>query len=1053
MRARSGSEPVRAYEQTPNENSRIHFERSTRTFRLYSRSTLYAFHVDDHGRLEHLYWGPALDKSLDLLYLRSANVPLTFETADDDDDIAEKNFHESPAAFQTDLLGRTTSEIRAAWKEHRGQKSDVYRRRVENTSWRLFGVRNQDPHEVEKIRKRAERLKTLPTLGSQLSEEKSNRRRVRKTMGKDARAAVEMPFAGKPSKITRSATALGLNKLTNLSQSTSASLQNAIGDRFGKGSIKHEYSDYGTGDFRPPSFRCGFSNGSTTSPVRYVKHVIFPGRSQMDDPCMPHVRVKAEDSAALATTLVVTLQDHVSGFEIDLIYTVMHHHDAIIRSTRFRNAASKSGKTRARGGQDTVLLSKAMSTSLDFECEAGGYYLTHLAGSWARERHIKNIKLQQGCFTYGSTRGTSSHAHNPFVMLTRGAPPNEEYGMAFGFGLVYSGNHIVEAHQNEVGRVRLNIGINPETFNWNLQQGESFQTPECVCVCSPRGTGGLSREFHCIIREHILPPSWSLAPPPPIMLNSWEARYFDVSHDAIVQMAVDAKKLGIEMIVLDDGWFGERHSDTTSLGDWYPNMKKFPLGIRGLAHELDSMGMKMGLWFEPEMVSADSELYRKHPDWCLHVPGRPRQTGRNQLVLDMGRKDVRDYLFDAISNILQKASISYVKWDMNRYLTEVFSTKLPAQDQGRVAHQFILGTYSLLHKLFIEEFPNVLLESCSGGGGRFDMGMLFFSPQIWTSDNTDAKCRLNIQYGTSLVYPAQCMGSHYSVVPNHITMGMSRSRTRALVAMCGTFGYELDLDEFFLKRSLDNTPFEGSNQSEFTNLSMSPVDHGRDESVDYKGSGTHVGIHSDSTLKEQFEIKEHIRVYRETRHIVRGGDLFRIWSPFKKSTDNASEFSACAWMYVLPDQSEALVFIFNMGTPHWSTLLPRIRLKGLSDRNIYSVSEPLPNSLTRMQGNLKVVETEDPVYLLGADVRKMSGGSLMHLGLPIKFFSDDDAILFHLTTKSPIVPNVLASSNLGKFEKATSSTSFSSLTRSTTPPPYISDMLHEIDDFDCNVEF
>jgi alpha-galactosidase len=990
-------------------------------------------------------------------------VPLTFETADDDEEEGDKYSRQTPepAAFQAALLGKTPAEIRAAWKEHRGDKSDVYRRRVENTSWRLFAVRHQGPEEVARLRRRAQVLKDLPPISSFSSAEtRAAAPAKRQTRGFSRAQTVlglnrmlvggqagEGRFAQAIPGVPRSTTpfpspmgsawhgAAGADGRDASSPSTSApsgGAASSLGGRFGKGSIKHEYSDYGTGDFRPPSFRLGYADGSTTSPLHYVRHVITPGRLPMDDPCMPHVRVAgrpagptgpADSHAGAATTLVVTLQDRHTGFEVDLIYTVLHRHDAIVRSTRFRNS-SRPGK--GDGEDGVVSLSRGMSMSLDLECEAGGYYLTHLAGSWARERHVKTIKLQQGCFSFGSTRGTSSHAHNPFVVLTRGQEPAEETGMTFGFGLVYSGNHVIEAHQNEVGRVRLNIGINPDTFSWNLGRGETFQTPECVCVCSAAGSGGMSRIFHDVIREHILPPNWARAPPPPIMINSWEAQYFDVSHDSIVQMAVDAKRLGIEMVVLDDGWFGERHSDTTSLGDWTPNTTKFPLGIRGVAHELDSMGMKMGLWFEPEMVSAKSELYKKHPDWCLHVPGRARQTGRNQLVLDMGRQDVCDYLYDAISNILSTAKISYVKWDMNRYLTEVFSARVSSRDQGRVAHRFVTGTYSLLRRIFTESFPDVLLESCSGGGGRFDMGMLFFSPQVWTSDNTDARCRLKIQHGTSLAYPAQCMGSHYSVVPNHITMSMSRSRSRALVAMCGTFGYELDLGETFAGVQDDEEGGGvsasvggvtrggvlggggGGGSSSGSSSSGSCGSHGGGG-----GGGSHVGSRADSDrVKERQKIRDHIRVFKEIQHIVREGDLYRIWSPFENREGNAAEFSACAWMYVLKDRSEAVVFVFNMGTPHWSTLMPRIRLRGLMEEAVYSVSEPLPNSLTRMQGNLKVIETEDPVFLLGAQVRKMSGGAMMHMGLPIKFFSEDDAILFHVTTRNPISSSLSKGSGL-----------------------------------------
>jgi alpha-galactosidase len=887
--------------------------------------------------LEHLYWGVDLGEKVSLTYLQRANVKLTFQTAPSEDVL-------TPAG-PIDAVKSTAETMTPskAWKKYRGAH-DVYRRRAENASWRIWGR-----HRLGKP--------NTPASPSPLD----------KT---PARASSPVPVWGR----NRSFSSTELFKMSSSSGPTSVlhkkknvaphhadtgPVAAAKKELVGPGTIKQEFSDHGTGDFRSPSFQVSYEkDGSFVSPLTYKSHKIINGRLPMKVAHMPHIRSWAANKAEEAdfgTTLVVTLVDSFTNLEVDLNYTVVHDHDVLLRSTVFRNPTRAQvlfdNSPNARNTHvGTATIHRAMSASLDFENERGGYQLTYLSGSWARERHVEHTRIQPGLFSIGSTRGTSSHVHNPFAVLSRGSQePRETDGDVFGFALVYSGNHIVEAEGNEVGRVRFNIGIHPTGFCWSLPPGAEFQTPECVMVYSQNGLGGMSRIFHRLFLNHLIPKQWA-ARPQPILLNSWEAQYFDVSHDAITEMAMEANKLGIEMIVLDDGWFGKRNDANSSLGDWFPNRDKFPFGIRGCAHSIESMGMKMGLWFEPEMVSTDSELYRAHPDWCLHVPGRPSQRGRNQLVLDMGRADVRAYLLKKISKILKSASISYVKWDMNRYLTEVFSLQLQKANQGEASHRFMMGTYELLHS-FVTAFPDLLLETCSGGGGRFDPGMLYYSPQIWTSDNTDAMNRVPIQYGTSLLYPARCMGSHYSVSPNHITMRQCRSRTRAFVAMCGTFGFEL-------------------------NLHTIPMD-------------------------ERKMIPQYIRVHREVREIVNSGDLFRLWSP--------SDAPSAAWMYVTVDRKKAVVFAFNMGMRHWSDLMPTLRLQGLDQGTDYAVTEPMPNEFTRKEDNLQVVRATEPSYQLRQPKVWLSGAALMEAGLPIQFFASDDATCFVLTAESKAGQDVAAS--------------------------------------------
>ena len=983
-------------------NKFVTFHRKTGVFELRPGNMLYAFCINAGGHLEHLYWGQNIVENASLSYLQSSNVKLAFQTEAPPIDVKHKQ-----KEFVQQLIEREKrKDIRPqqVWKNFRGS-NDVYRKRTENISWRMW-TRNRTKGISEGGKLVDDMVTALPrvdfkkqnvmakrALSKEYGATESEKRRSENPLIKDGTDSKNIDITainngnisksnnstkhdssengtgrspggkrgGRQSPTLTFSKNFSVSNLQDLwegedpgqNQHINSFLISEVYRRkksiVGKGAIKHEYSDFGTGDFRSPSFRLSYtSDGSHISPILYKSHRIIPGKVEMKDKCMPHIRSWAKTPAEekkFATTLIITMSDKHTGFEIDLIYTVIHNHDVIVRSTVFRNPLSVNGRQGNNYGKGnnpirySARLHRVMSATVDFENERGGYYCTYLSGSWARERIVEETKLQPGTFSIGSTRGTSSHVHNPFFAISRGGPSNENNGDIFGFALVYSGNHVMEAERNEVGRIRINAGINPMCFSWALNPGDEFQTPECVMVYSSTGIGGMSRTFHTLFLDHLLPKEWSHMHPP-ILLNSWEAKYFDVSHDNIIQMATQASNLGIEMIVLDDGWFGERNDANTSLGDWEANRKKFPYGIRGCAQAVNSVGLKMGLWFEPEMISVNSKLYQQHPDWCLHVPGRPMQRGRNQLVLNMGRTDVRDYLYKCISKIIEKANIAYIKWDMNRYLTEVFSVELENSRQGETSHRFMLGTYDLLNRI-VNQFPHVLLETCSGGGGRFDPGMLYFSPQIWTSDNTDALNRVDIQYGTSLLYPARAMGSHYSMSPNHITMRQCRSRTRAFVAMCGTFGFELNLGTI--------------------------------------------------SVEERGYVSKFIDMYKEVRDVVAFGNLYRLWDP--------KEDFCAAWMYVSYDRQNAAVFVFNTGMRHWSDLMPTLRLQGLAKNTLYEITEPMPNEFTRKEDNLQVVRATEPSYQLSSKVVYLRGSTLMLAGIPVKFFAADDAVCFKLTAK------------------------------------------------------
>ena len=539
-----------------------------------------------------------------------------------------------------------------------------------------------------------------------------------------------------------------------------------------------ELPSVGTGWYGDPAVQAIGPDGNNITKLRFADYKILPHKEPLEG--LPSV---GSGSARLENdeTLEILLKDELTGLQAILSYTVLHMGDyaALARSMRLTNA-----------GSDELLLTHMASAG--FSLPSRRYEVLHLRGAWARERHIVRTPLGQGSIRVQSQRGASGHEENPFIALL--APETtENAGSVYGLSLVYSGSFLAEAQVSPFDRTYVSIGLNPMTHQWHLAPGETFQCPEAVLVYSHEGVNGMSRIYHKLYRDHLCRSEWA-GKERPILINNWEATYFDFDERKLLSLAKKASSLGIELLVLDDGWFGVRNDDRRSLGDWYVNPEKLPHGLSGIAKKVSELGMKFGLWVEPEMISPDSDLYRAHPDWCLHAPGRSRTEGRHQLILDLSREDVQDYLIRVLTSVFSSADISYVKWDMNRNMTESFSALLPPRLQMETQHRYILGLYRVLDTL-TQAFPHILFESCSGGGGRFDPGMLYFMPQTWTSDDSDAVERLKIQYGTSLVYPASAMGAHVSAVPNHQIGRITSMNMRADVAIGGNFGFELDLDK------------------------------------------------------------------------------------------------------------------------------------------------------------------------------------------------------------------------------------------------------------------
>ena len=623
--------------------------------------------------------------------------------------------------------------------------------------------------------------------------------------------------------------------------------------------VKQEYGVYGSSDYRFPAVEILQENGSRISDFCYKGHQITPGKPKLAG--LPATYVEEENEAQ---TLTLVLEDPVTGIELELLYTIFSQGGIVARSAHFSNS-----------GSAPVHLLKAMSLCMDLpDCD---YDWIQFSGAWARERHPRVRHLEQGIQSIASMRGHSSHEHNPFLILKR--PFTDEFhGEALGFSLIYSGNFLAQAEVDTHGTARVLLGINPEWFDWKLEPGQTFQTPEAVMVYTDQGLNHMSQTFHRLYQKRLARGFWRDRERP-ILVNNWEATYFDFTEEKILDLAKTAARTGIELFVLDDGWFGKRLSDRSGLGDWRANPDRLPQGISGLAKKIEALGMKFGLWFEPEMTNPDSDLYRNHPDWILSVPGRAKSQGRHQYVLDFSRSEVVDAIFQMMSEILKDGHVSYVKWDMNRSITECWSAALPADRQGEVFHRYILGVYNLYERL-TSAFPHILFESCSSGGARFDPGLLYYAPQAWTSDDTDAVERLKIQYGTSYCYPVSSMGAHVSACPNHQVGRITPLNTRANVACFGTFGYELDLNR----------------------------------------------LSSD----ELEEIKEQITFMKTWRNLLQFGTFYRLQSPFLGNI--------ASWMAVSDDHSQALVGwyrILNTANPPYT----RLKLAGLDPERLYRVRE------------------------------------------------------------------------------------------------------------------
>ncbi len=621
--------------------------------------------------------------------------------------------------------------------------------------------------------------------------------------------------------------------------------------------IPQEYPGYGATDLRSPAVEIQFEDGTTATDFRYKTHNIYKGKNKLNG--LPATYAENNDEA---TTLEITLKDTLKDIEIILSYTVFEKFNSITRNVKIINTESED-----------VKILRVLSANVDFKDDK--FDMIQLSGSWARERHFIRQPLRNGSQSIESRRGASSHGQNPFIALAR-KDTTENNGDIYGFSFVYSGNFLANVEVDMFSNARAQIGINPFDFTWLLKEGETFQAPEAVLVYSSEGITGMSHIYHNLYGKRLARGEYR-DKIRPILINNWEATYFDFNEINIKKIAKEASNLGIELFVLDDGWFGERNNDDCSLGDWFVNENKLKGGLKKLATEINDIGLQFGLWFEPEMVCPISELYKKHPDWCLHIPGRTRSEARKQLILDLSREDVCDYIIKSICDVLSSAPISYVKWDMNRNMTEIGSLSLPAERQREVAHRYMLGLYRVMEEI-TSRFPNILFESCSGGGGRFDPGMLYYMPQTWTSDNTDAIERLKIQYGTSLVYPNVSMGCHVSAIPNHQVDRMTPLNTRGIVAMSGNFGYELDI----------------------TKLS--------DE--------------------EKEIIKEQVKEYKEIRETIQFGDYYRLSNPF--------EDNDVAWMFLSKDKDEVIVsFVRQSAVPHPKFV--SIQLVGLDEDSSYEI--------------------------------------------------------------------------------------------------------------------
>lgn len=630
-----------------------------------------------------------------------------------------------------------------------------------------------------------------------------------------------------------------------------------------------EYPVWGGGSFREPCLRLRDAHGGGNCELFYESHRIFPGKPQLEG--LP----AAFGSEQECSTLELICRDPVLELRVQLLYTVFEDVDAICRSVRIEN-----------NGTAPVELTAALSAALELDNQ--DFDIITLHGSWAREAEIDRRPLAHGKQEAFSLRGISSHQYHPFLALCEHTA-TQRNGLVYGMSLVYSGNFLAQAELDQFNKARVVMGIHPDGFSWQLNPGGSFQTPETVLVCSSTGLGGMSRTFHDLFRGHLIRGQHK---PRPVLLNSWEACYFDFDHDKLLEMGQEATQCGVELLVVDDGWFGCRNDTTTSLGDWKVNEEKLPGGLKRLGDELAALGMQLGVWMEPEMISPDSELYRAHPDWAMAIPGRTPALARNQLVLDLTRREVRDCVWEQIAAVLNSAPITYLKWDMNRPLTDLYSADLPPERQDEVSHRYVLGLYELQERL-VSQFPGVLLENCCSGGGRFDPGMLYYSPQIWTSDNAEAIDRLGIQEGMSLLYPYSAMGAHIAACPSHVNGRVAPFETRGRVSLPGCFGYELDLGKL-TQEELATIPQQIKEYRQY-----SPVFHDGDcyRLASYRENHSYnavMAVSKDKSIAVVDFVQVRSRAYRRSLRLPLAG--LEEGAAYREKATGAVR-SGAAWMY------------------------------------------------------------------------------------------------------------------------------------------------------------
>lgn len=636
-----------------------------------------------------------------------------------------------------------------------------------------------------------------------------------------------------------------------------------------------EYPVQGNGDFRVKALKAGFEGEVPALDLRFVSYELEKGKYSL-----PGLPALFEAEVGEVETLKITLKDRLEEIYVTLFYGVFEKKNVITRAASIEN---RSGKN--------VTLKRALSLGLDFM--EGDMDLIHFYGKHAGERQFERRNLPHGITEISSSRGTSSHHHNPFVILCD-KDTTEDFGNAYGVSFIYSGGFKIQMEKDQVDGIRLVCGLDDEEFLWKLAPGETFVTPEAALSYSEKGLTALSDQFQKAYHANLIRSPWK-DKKRPTLVNNWEATYFGFDAEKLLKIAGEAADLGLDMLVLDDGWFGKRNDDNSGLGDWFVNEKKLGCTMKELVDRVNALGLKFGIWLEPEMVSEDSDLYRTHPDWVLQIPGREPNRSRNQLVLNLSRKEVREYMKKFIDDTLSCANISYVKWDMNRSVDNVYSAADPTLSQGAIRHKYVLGLYEVMEDM-LTRHPDLLLEGCSGGGGRFDAGMLYYAPQIWCSDNTDAIERLRIHYGTSFGYPMSSVSAHVSVCPNHQNGRVTPFKTRGICAMQGSFGYELDLSKL--------------------------------------------------SEEDKAEARRQITVYNENWELFQSGSYYRLNSPMENH-------DYTAWSYVSKDQRKASLSVIYTDL-HGNPKPVRVKLKGLKKDASYDVDGTVYTGTALMRGGLLI---------------------------------------------------------------------------------------------------